>query len=455
MSVKTAIFLTAAAIKKLKAGAERQEIRDLGAQSLYLVIQPKSGHKSFATRFRDQRGKPVKLTLGPVDLGGAEPTDQPSLAVHLDTPLTLSMARTLVAEVHRQRALGRDVVADCAAIKRRRRTVEETITDGYASVARRFIDEYAMVRTRKWRVTARHLGLAYPKHGGAPEIISNSLAERWTDRPISEIDSDLIWVTIDEVRRLGVPGLERRSRGPTEVQARMALAALSSMFTWAAHQRMIKRNPCLGVYRPKPPTPRDRVLDNIEIIKFWAAAETERVEVAVALKLLLLTGGRLNEVAGMRFSELSADLTVWTLPGTRTKNKRAHIVPLPPLARRLLATVPRIEGCDYVVTAGGRTPVPVNSWGAIKQRLDLKMQTASWRLHDLRRSFVTHVAELGIRGDTIELLINHRGGSRGGIAGVYNRSELLPERKAALERWADHLEGLVTNRSATVTPLRA
>jgi hypothetical protein len=78
-----------------------------------------------------------------------------------------------------------------------------------------------------------------------------------------------------------------------------------------------------------------------------------------------------------------------------------------------------------------------------------------WRLHDLRRTAVTGMAELGIRPDVIELTVNHVSGSRGGIAGVYNRSELLDERRAALERWAAHVDRLVSGAAANkVVPLR-
>ena len=76
------------------------------------------------------------------------------------------------------------------------------------------------------------------------------------------------------------------------------------------------------------------------------------------------------------------------------------------------------------------------------------MKTEPWRFHDLRRTFVTGMAELGVRGDVIELAVNHVSGLRGGIAGVYNRSELLPERRAALERWAKHIKGLTADKPA-------
>jgi hypothetical protein len=64
------------------------------------------------------------------------------------------------------------------------------------------------------------------------------------------------------------------------------------------------------------------------------------------------------------------------------------------------------------------------------------------------------MAELGIAPHVIELVVNHISGARAGVAGVYNRSELLPERRAALERWAAHIEGIVSGRPATVISLR-
>jgi len=117
---------------------------------------------------------------------------------------------------------------------------------------------------------------------------------------------------------------------------------------------------------------------------------------------------------------------------------------------------------DLVFTTTGATPP--SGWSRAKRRLDAVMLTAArerpcnaaiapWRLHDLRRTAVTSMAELGVRPDVIELCVNHVSGSRGGIAGVYNHSELLPERKAALERWSAHIAGLVSSGTGNVVPL--
>jgi hypothetical protein len=120
------------------------------------------------------------------------------------------------------------------------------------------------------------------------------------------------------------------------------------------------------------------------------------------------------------------------------------------LAREILATVPVAGDLVFSVT-GGRTPIIINT--DIRDRLVAGGD--HFVIHDLRRTAVTKMAELGIRPDVIELVVNHVSGHRGGIAGVYNRSEMLPERRAALERWAAHIEGLVEGKTAKVVPIRA
>jgi integrase len=398
-------------------------------------------------RFRRPNGKPAKLTLGPVDMSGKEAESEPVLG----SPLTLASVRRLAAEIHRQRAMGRDVVADCDASRRRQKFEHESRAKStFAAAARDFIEQYASKKTRRWRETARLLGLAYPPTGGEPTPIRGGLCERWSDKPIAEIDGHDIHSLIDETRRSGAPGLERRSTGPTDARARVMLSCLSKMFGWLVQHRAVSQNPCKDVHRPEASRARDRVLTDAEIVKFWRATAVEREEFSALLKLLLLTGCRLNEVARMTRAELSDDGTTWNIPAARTKNRRPHMVPLSPAARELIASVAQ-EG-QLVFTTNGRSPV--SGWSKIKQRLDQAMKIPPWRLHDLRRTAVTGMAELGIRPDVIERAVNHVSGTRGGIAGVYNRSELLPERRAALERWALHVEGIVTGHAAKVVPLR-
>jgi integrase len=167
------------------------------------------------------------------------------------------------------------------------------------------------------------------------------------------------------------------------------------------------------------------------------------------LKLLLLTGARLNEVARMERSELSDDLATWTIPSTRTKNHRTHVVPLSPLAQELLSGLEQLPECRYVFTTNQKAPI--GGFSKWKRRLDARMAlSAPWRLHDLRRTCATGMAELGVPPHMVELCLNHVSGARAGVAGVYNRSVQMPERRAALERWANHVDGLVSSKAAPV-----
>ena len=151
----------------------------------------------------------------------------------------------------------------------------------------------------------------------------------------------------------------------------------------------------------------------------------------------------------MRRDELVAGL--WTQPGSRTKNHREHKVPLPSLAQTIMEGMPRIAGSDFVFTATGE---PLSGWSKMKKRLDGHMQaSAPWRLHDLRRTAATGMAELGIAPHIIEACLNHVSGAKAGVAGIYNRAKYRAGEAAALARWAAHVEGLVSGAPAKVVPL--
>lgn len=466
--------LTAAAVENFRPGPKRRIIRDHGAKSLFLVIEP-TGHKSWRMRFRTPSGRIAKLTLGPYDRAQelvAEPV--------VGQPLTLAAARQLASSVHRQRALGRDVIADRQASKHRARIESETLAANTFSVAaRNYIEEHAKSHARSWRKIARQLGLDYPLLKSAEPIeLRGGLAERWADKLITDIDEHAIWQVVEEAKRVGVPGLVVRNKGISTVRGRALFIVLSAMFGWLKRQRHIKINPCSGISRPSHEGKRERVLSNDEIRIFWDACETvdqtHRPLFAPILKLMLLTGARENEVAGMRRDELIDDVSansmslpifieggLWHLPGSRAKNKKPLIVHLPPLMRELIASRPVIG--DFVFTTTGTTPV--SGWSRLKRRLDAIMlsivkkergasaKLTPWQLRDLRRTFVTGMGELGIAPHVIELCVNHISGHRAGVAGVYNRSELLPERKAALERWAVHVAGIVSKQPSNVVPL--
>ena len=463
--------LTTVAVAKYAAQTKRREIPDSKAPGLYLIIQPKpSGAKGWAVRFRRPDGRPAKLTLGRVDLSDAETADEPTLG----GALTLRQARELANQIDRKRARGIDVVEEHKASKRRQRlAAEERNASGFATAVREFFTDHKTkwhTRPRRWRGDARLLGLAYPPGcdpaQAEPEVIAGSLAANWAERDVREIDGHDIHTVVDEARRHGIPGLPRRNGGTSESRGRKMHAALSGLFRWLLQRRKVTTNPCVGVWRPSAPPDRERLLSEAEVRWFWRACEQLAPSFGASLKLLLLTGCRLNEVAAMRRGELSKDGATWTVPGERTKNHRTHFMFLPPLAREIIATMPRVEGA-FVFSTTGRSPI--SGWSKTKAQLDKLMLAVAregaesdsaevaiprWTIHDLRRTCASGMQRLGVRVEVTERCLNHLSGSYQGIVGTYQRDPMLDERREALQRWADHVAGLVSDSSSNVVTLR-
>jgi integrase len=298
--------------------------------------------------------------------------------------------------------------------------------------------------------TLRRLGLR-PDADGKLKPTKGGLADRWRDRAVSEITAHEVDAIIDHARHKSAYGLEPRQKGFSESRARATHAALSAFFAWLARRRKVAVSPLANLAPPETPEARDRVLTEAEVKKFWKATDQVAELFGHVLKLLLLTGQRRDEVAEMRWAELSDDLTTWTIPKERTKNKRSHVVPLAPAARDIIRAVKRTSDVFVFSTTGS---TPVSGWSKVKRRLDSLMGVEPWRVHDLRRTAVTGMAELNISTDVIELTVNHVSGSRGGIAGVYNRSEKIDERRKALEAWSNKIDIIVKGRPANVVKLQ-
>ncbi|MCK1409547.1 site-specific integrase [Bradyrhizobium sp. 76] len=434
--------LTAAAVNKFCKGAVRREIPDGGCQGLYLIIQP-SGAKSWALRYRRPDKRPAKLVLGPVvELAKGATEEPPVIGGHL----TLAGARSLVAKLQHQIAQGRDPAAIHFAEKdSARATFADRLKNTFDNSAREFIEQHARKKTRRWHEQARLLGFR-------PDdllLIPNGLASRWAKRPVVEIDGFDIHSIVDETRHSGAPGLRRRSEAPTEARARAMFSVLSKMFRWLVQHRRLLQNPCVGVHRPDTPKSRDRVLSDPEIIVFWEAADAEPTVFAAPLKLLLLTGCRLNEVAGMQLSELNSDQSTWIIPGGRTKNGRAHSVPLSQFAQTILQGALEQRGSNELAFSTTNKS-PVSGWSKVKRRLDHRMKVADWRLHDLRRTTATGMADIGIQPHIVEAALNHISGTKSGVAGVYNRALYAAEKKVALECWAKHVESIICGAANVV-----
>lgn len=440
-------MLTTTAVQKMRAEEARIEVKDAGSKGLLLTIEP-SGLKRWTMRFRHSDGSLVRLSLGPVDFTGTEQEATPQIG----DPLSLAAARRLAADVNRKRALGHDFKA---AKQRQAFQKELKGSKTFALAAVDFVTQHSMRKVRGWKLQARSLGIRPKADGAGVELIPHGLANRWSTRALTEIDGDDIHALVREVRERGIPGIGRKNLGPSEPRARAVYSDLSKFFSWCVEERRLKASPVVGVTKPRPPASRERTLTDKEIVWFWRACDRLPEPFGPCLRVMLLTGARRSEVAGMRRSEFEG--SVWTIPGERSKNHRAHDLPLPPLATDIIDAVPTVG--DLVFTTTDRTPI--SGWSKTKTELDKQMRElagakiAPWRIHDLRRTCATKMGELGIAPHVIEAVLNHVSGFRAGVSGTYNRNAYGPEKKAALERWAAHLTGMVSGCATNIVPLQA
>ncbi len=247
-----------------------------------------------------------------------------------------------------------------------------------------------------------------------------------------------------------VRAISRTHSIPTAAAARRALSAF---FAWVIAEGEMgdAPNPVQGSHRPADPTARDRVLSDAELVAIWRACEDD--EHGRITRLLILLGSRRQEIGGMRWTELDLDACAWTLPAERSKNNRPHTVALPPVALAIIRSVLR-SARDHLF--GDRAATGFSLWSLGKQRLDQRLADAvkPWRLHDIRRTVATRMADIGVEPHIIEACLNHYSGHRHGIAGVYNRSTYDRAVTAALARWSEHVLALVEGRKGNVMALQ-
>lgn len=240
------------------------------------------------------------------------------------------------------------------------------------------------------------------------------------------------------------------------ITANRLRASLATFFAWAIGQGLTDLNPVTGTNRNEE-TSRDRVLSPADLRFIWLALPAN--DYGAIVKLLMLTGQRAGEIADLLRPEIGENEI--KLPGERTKNHRAHVIPLSEPAKTILADIPakvRPDGSprDLIFGTGEGG---FSGWSKAKEQLDKRITEingaplAPWRIHDLRRSFATHAAESGVEPHIIEAVLNHISGSKAGVAGVYNRANYEPAKRTALIRWADQLMAWVDDRESNITPL--
>ncbi len=337
------------------------------------------------------------------------------------------------------RAAARDALALAAAgedpknaAKVEREKLEEDSRNSFAAIAADFLAKYVQRKGLAAKTAEAYVG-----------TLQGKWTRAWAERPITSISRRDVHALIDDIIAQGFP-----------IQANRSLAYLKRFFGWCVERGILDNAPTDHVKPPSESTRRERVLSVGEISEVWAALDKEGGVFAPMVKLLLLTAQRRDEVAGMRWSEitLEGEDPVWSLPAERTKNGLPNLIPLSPQAVKLLKSVNPVDLCPFVFTTTGKTYV--TGYSKVKARLDTaiaeKREEAGradpmegWTFHDLRRTAATRMIEdLGVQPHIVEAVLNHISGHKAGVAGIYNRATYLPEKRRALEAWSEYVMSL-------------
>jgi len=226
-----------------------------------------------------------------------------------------------------------------------------------------------------------------------------------------------------------------------------AISLVRSIYRWGIAEDLVAVDPTLGIKPRTIERPRERVLSDAEIQIVWKELDEAPMTrgLKLAIKLALVTGQRIGMVEGMAKAELdfAPSNPIWTVPGSRTKNRELTRVPLSPLALRLIAEALAMVGKgDYVFPSPvGQGPITGHAATRAMSRSRAHITVSDFRIHDLRRTCATGMARLGVNPHTIALVLDHISTTKASVtSAVYVKYSFDKEKRQALETWAAHLE---------------
>jgi len=241
--------------------------------------------------------------------------------------------------------------------------------------------------------------------------------------------------TID--RRRVADELARLTVENGAVQSNRTRSSLSAFLNWCVGEGYIDINVAAQTNKHEE-IARNRVLSDAELKTIWNALP-ERSDYRDLIRLLILTGQRLREIANLSWKEVDLDKAIITLPPGRTKNHREHIIPLSAPALKILKQREHNDR-ELVFGSGGHG---FSGFSRAKRLLDEKTKLKPWVVHDIRRSVATGLPKL-VQPHIVECVLGHVGGIRAGVSGVYNQFAYEDEKKHALNLWGEHISELVS-----------
>ena len=324
---------------------------------------------------------------------------------------SLVRARTLAVEMKRHVQEGRDP-REIGTVGAGAMTVASLIAD--------YVTKHVKPKLRSWKAVERRL--------------LKNVVPLIGDVKLGELHRrDIITVT-DAVVERGSP-----------MESLKVFKDLRAMLRWAVGRGVLDNSPMDGMKPPAEESPRERVLTDTEIATVWNSTALKNPMHRSIIKLCLLTAQRVGEVAGMRAEEIDPKTRVWTIPKERSKNKNAHTVPLTDAAMAIIK-----DAGDKLFHGAGNSSVIAKR---IK-RADFGID--HFTSHDLRRTAVTQMAQLGVSPIVLASVINHRSVTKAGVTlGVYQQYEYGKEKREALDMWADRLAAIVSGGAAKIIPMRA
>jgi len=382
--------LTKRAIDELHPDKIDKFYWDTDITGLGLKVTPK-GRKSFLVQYRP---------------GGRK---SPTRKIYFGQygTVTIHKARNEAVRILGLRAEGRDPALE------RQQAKSLAVSDRFSDVANDFLAMH-VAQNRTADETTR--------------IIQHDVLPKWKSRSIHEIGQRDVNELLDAVVTRG-----------SMFMANRLLAVLRKLFNWCISRGIITSSPCAGVVAPHREKARDRVLNDEELVAIINAAKQMGGAFGAIIRMLIVTAQRRNEVSEMTWSELDLDNNQWEIPSARTKNEKPHFVHLSEPAIAVISSAPNIG--DYVFTSSGKTPF--SGFSKSKKRLDELSGVSDWRLHDIRRTVVSGMAQLGIQPHVADKILNHQSGTISGVAAVYQRHEFLEERKTALDAWGNYVQSLL------------
>ena len=384
------IHMTKSAVDALKAASKDTVYWDAGLPGFGVKVTPR-GRKVFVVLYRigGAGSRLRKYTIGPYGR------------------VTLQMARAEAQKVLAARLEGRDPATEKRESKRR------MTADRVDDLIEVFIVQHVS-KTRKAAEISR--------------LLRREVVSRWGNRCVHAIGKRDIVELASEIAQRGTP-----------MAANTLLKVIKTFLNWCVGRAVIDASPAEGVPLPGKEVARDRVLTNNELASVIRAARQIGGAYGGIVEMLALTGQRREEVAQMVGDEIDFNSRTWTLPGSRTKNGKPHIVHLSEACIKLIKRASRLG--SYVFSISGVKPF--QNFTNAKRALDELSGVTGWRLHDLRRTCVSGMAGLGVPPHVADKILNHQSGTISGVAAVYQRHHFLAERKLALERWGQYIETLV------------